>query len=120
MNEDYVSFEVAKMLKEKGFRWGCQAFYNADGMLTASPVHTINDELEDSDIAAPTLYMAQKWMRTKGYHVDILYMYDYSWAFEIYSIYGNDLITHSYRDGTSCRSYEEALEAGIIEALKLI
>lgn len=70
MNEDYVSFEVAKLLKEKKFDWGCQAFYNANRTLAASPVHTINDELEDSDIACPTLYMAQKWLiEKKGLHV---------------------------------------------------
>ena len=64
MNEDYVSFEVAKMLKEKGFDLPCQAFYDNDRVLIVSPVHTVNDELEDSDIACPTLYVAQKAKRS--------------------------------------------------------
>ena len=31
--EDYVSFEIAKKLKEKGFRKPCVATYDKDGML---------------------------------------------------------------------------------------
>ena len=27
MNEDYVSYEVAKLLKENGFDWYCRALY---------------------------------------------------------------------------------------------
>lgn len=51
MNEDYVSLEVAKLLKENGFDCPCQAFYNTNGILAVFSVHTVNDELEDSDIA---------------------------------------------------------------------
>ena len=42
MNEEYVSFEAAKLLKEKGFDWACQAFYDKDRFLYISPVNTIN------------------------------------------------------------------------------
>lgn len=38
MNEEYVSFEAAKLLKEKGFDWACQAFYDKDRFLYISPV----------------------------------------------------------------------------------
>ena len=120
MNEDYVSFEVAKLLKEKGFRWGCQAFYTSDRELILSPVHTINDEMEDSDIACPTLYMAQKWLRSKGYHVEVVYMRNDLWIYEILTIPHHDLVGLADRIITNFISYEYALNAGILEAIKLV
>lgn len=120
MNEDYVSFEVAKLLKEKGFDWPCQAFYGNDGALIASPVHTINDELEDSDIACPTLYMAQKWLRSRGYAVEVPYMYGDYWIYDILTIPNHDFVGLADREPTEYMSYEYALQAGILEALKLI
>lgn len=33
MNEDFVPFELAKKLKEKGFKEECIAYYHADGEL---------------------------------------------------------------------------------------
>ena len=120
MNEDYVSFEVAKLLKEKGFDWPCQAFYNANGILAASPVHTVNDELEDSDIACPTLYMAQKWLRSKGYHVEVVYMANDLWRYDILTIPRHDCVWISETKPSDYMSYEYALNAGILEALKLI
>lgn len=126
MNEDYVSYEAAKLLKEKGFDWPCQAFYGNNGALIASPVHTINDELENSDIACPTLYMAQKWLRNEKH---IIVSIDnavsgrnairYRWVASkgIISDYG----TYDAKSNWIIyKTYEEALQTGILEALKLI
>ena len=60
MNEDYVSFETAKLLKEKGFR--CDTlhyYYDKDGdlLFSAWRVDTGKNEL-----GAPTLQMAMKWL----------------------------------------------------------
>ena len=120
MNEDYVSFEVAKLLKEKGFDWGCQAFYSANGTLAISPVHTINDELEDSDIACPTLYVAQKWLRSIGYHVEVIFIGNDLWRYDILTIPRHDCVWLSETKPSDYMSYEYALQAGILEALKLI
>lgn len=120
MNEDYVSFEAAKLLKEKGFDWACQAFYDKDRFLYISPVNTINDGIFDSDIACPTIYMAQKWMRSRGYHVEVSYTNDDLWIYEILTIPYHDLVGLSDRIPTCYMSYEYALQAGILEALKLI
>ena len=32
IQEDYVSFETAKLLKEKSFDESCHAYYNDDGL----------------------------------------------------------------------------------------
>jgi hypothetical protein len=58
--EDYVSFETAKLLKEKEFnRGGCKNsphyYYNTNGEFSGPSW--------DSEYPAPTLQMAMKWLR---------------------------------------------------------
>lgn len=67
ITEDYVSFETAKLLKEKGFDEGCSFVVNAvsKGVMPVS-WPTTNSEIEDEKadlIALPTLQMAMKWLR---------------------------------------------------------
>lgn len=67
ITEDYVSFETAKLLKEKGFDEGCSFVVNAisKGVMPVS-WPTTNSDIEDekaSLIALPTLQMAMKWLR---------------------------------------------------------
>jgi hypothetical protein len=73
ITEDYVSFEVAKLLKEKGFREITNRYYNAqyDQIRTVSDTFMMdwNDEehmrsitMPDS-VSIPTLQMAMKWLR---------------------------------------------------------
>ena len=59
--EDYVSFETAKLLKEKGFDWDCQYCYIDED-------DSDKEQLEvptgyEAEIDAPTLQMAMKWLR---------------------------------------------------------
>jgi len=82
IEEDYVSFETAKLLKEKGF----QQLQDNCGYFITEMVYSIdaddNDEHhfahqypagvynKDKYIAAPTLQMAMKWLR-EVYQIDI-------------------------------------------------
>ena len=63
ITEDYVSFEVAKLLKEKGFDEGCDKFYPINGgeveELTLDELNYHRSEF----IKAPTHQMAMKWLR---------------------------------------------------------
>ena len=63
--EDYVSIEVAKMLKEKGFNEPCRVTYlEDDNNVNISTVFTrYNEDLDDNSYSCPTLYEAQKWLR---------------------------------------------------------
>jgi len=68
ITEDYVSFETAKLLKEKGFDGECACFYRdydygVPGLEYDSSVTCINSWLDDEEYAAPTLQMAMKWLR---------------------------------------------------------
>ena len=55
VTEDYVSFETAKLLEEKGFDWNCESkrFYPEPDYDQESP----------NGVYAPTLQMAMKWLR---------------------------------------------------------
>ena len=94
MTEEFVTLETAKLLKEKG-------------MFT--------------DIEFPTQFVAQKWLReTKNLHIEISYMYGNYWIYDILTIPNHDLVGLSDRPIVRYNTYEEALEAGLQEALKLI
>lgn len=94
MTEELVTLETAKMLKEKG-------------MFTC--------------IEFPPQSIAQKWLReTKNLHIEISYMYGNYWIYDILTIPNHDLVGLSDRPIVRYNIYEEALEAGLQEALKLI
>ena len=75
--EDYVSFETAKLLKNKGFDEICRAFYkdwnDEINLCDCNRCHcfdycnnSILENYSDKDelnIAAPTLQMTMKWLR---------------------------------------------------------
>ena len=80
ITEDYVSFETAKLLKEKGFDEVCDYRYyetHSGFDLGSNPGYT-NSHWEDwykdmgvRNYSAPTLQMAMKWLRLEhGLHVE--------------------------------------------------
>lgn len=94
MTEEFITLETAKLLKEKG-------------MFT--------------DIEFIPQSVAQKWLRdTKCLHIEIGYMYGDYWLYDILTIPTHDLIGLSDRPIIHYDTYEDALEAGLQEALKLI
>ena len=66
ITEDYVSFETAKLLKEKGFDENCSRSYVKDKLTHSqgrnNSYYTIMYETY-RPISAPTLQMAMKWLR---------------------------------------------------------
>ena len=67
IEEDYVSFETAKLLKEKGFDDNCAALYDLrNGKLEQRGVgYVFNNGQWINFITAPTLQMAMKWLRAE-------------------------------------------------------
>ena len=64
IHEDYVSFETAKLLKEKGFDIPLNYYYNSDGRRGYATSYNWNQTTGDSpDYSRPTLQMAMKWLR---------------------------------------------------------
>ena len=110
--EDYVSFETAKILEEKGYLRSCNATYFRSG------VFVFGSEYQVSEIKAPTLWDAQKWLREE----QALSIEPKNAGFEDeWECYIMNIITGRISQcGEHIPSYEEALDAGIREALKLI
>lgn len=130
-HECYVSHEVAKLLKEAGFDWEIKTFYFMDQLGETMLGDAKNHNFSNQFISAPTLEVAQKWLREVK-HLDISIHYDPTIKSQpyIYSIYDvaekfDDIfgiispVTHSYSDGYFYK-YEEAQEAGIMKALEII
>lgn len=65
IEEDYVSFETAKLLKEKGFDEPCFALYNPEGELILCGIRLSNTQVErvPGSYSAPTHQMAMKLLR---------------------------------------------------------
>lgn len=69
VTEDYVSFETAKLLKEKGFNGYCRAYYKNYHIglpeIYNSPQFIDNQSLFELGLglSAPTLQMTTKWLR---------------------------------------------------------
>lgn len=61
-NKDYVSFEVAKLLKEKGFDWETHRSYLINDNVFI-PGDITNVPLRKDAISIPTIQMAMKWLR---------------------------------------------------------
>ena len=121
VTEDYVSYEVAKLLKEKGFDLLTDKVYDNQNKLDYQNV-VCWQEKRLPYVLAPTLQMACKWLReVHNLHVDVGYD-DLDWFWNIISISEDVPIADRPKfivTGTAChRTYEEAVEAAIKYILK--
>ena len=118
ITEDYVSFETAKLLKEKGFNEGCrQYWYRCNFVFARSEIRNRElDNYEDEGWAAPTLQMAIKWLREMGWFICIIplafYCGEKACAFG-YNIWAGDNLEVGEFDTPKFRTYEDACEAAI-------
>jgi hypothetical protein len=154
ITEDYVSFEVAKLLKEKGFKHWCYKSYGDAVYHKGVPIsfdeecdlksEGLEDEIEyveggylydfgcnnsSKDIkewAAPTLWVAMKWLRemhnlhisvNMGFDVDNSQCFFYVPFVCRFSNKGGEYIT-PFDDEKEFDSCEEATEATIKYCLK--
>ena len=137
ITEDYVSFETAKLLKEKGFNHWCYKSYGDAVYYKGVPIsfdeecdlksEGLENEIEyveggylydfgcdnrkkDAKVwAAPTLWVAMKWLR-KVHNLHIEVHYNIFWNYYQYTIF--------YYDGKiesemAYHSFENAAEAAI-------
>lgn len=127
--EQYVSYEVAKLLKEKGFNWGCNGHWYIGEHKTfeiSSSTDPINWNEVKTDLdwlSCPTQQMAIRWFwEEKGLNINAIYG-DYPalkksfWMPQIESLdgcYGVD-----YEDFfREYDSREECIEAALEYALR--
>ena len=123
ITEDYVSFELAKLLKEKGFDESCTHVYNienernmeADFYTCKYVYNSWLDKNEPRLIVAPTLQMTMKWLR-KVHKLEIYPFHDMlqgsAWWYRIERNTGLSLIVEKEEDAIY-GTYEEACETAI-------
>lgn len=118
MVDKLISLETAKLAKEKGFDELCAHTYADDNFVT-----------NYKWLSAPTQSLLQKWLREKYYiHIYVVpYGDTVSWI--LANIGYTNRKTDEYRlislikdkyDKIKFKSYEEAVEIALQEALKLI
>ena len=121
ISEDYVSFETAELLKEKGFNdVPVYTYYLSYGGFYMSPMAVTNKNLyAQGHIAAPTLQMAIKWLR----EVHNLFIFISTWLrhkdgtvqyyYEIRNLNDKDFETIAESTITEFDSLEKTCEAAI-------
>jgi hypothetical protein len=114
--EEFVTFEIAKKLKEKGFIGNghigcCCGFYCEEGF----DINIVYDDLDNSELLCneylrPTITQALKWLREEHkLHVCIDLDHEKNWFYFIQGINNN----FEYIDEFEYSSYEDAAISGI-------
>ena len=115
-HECYVSYEVAKLLKEAGFDWDTYNAYNNKGIFAGKNRSLITWNHFSNYYSAPTLEVAQRWLReTQKYQIAVLPngLKGYAALCFLYK----EPITQPFEHYST---YEEALEIGIKKVLEII
>ena len=122
--EDFVTFEIAKKLKEKGFSLEKTEIYgkfDSDGLFHPQLYFNYIETMDCDEIIAPTISQVLKWLRKEkkisiepGIHCSLKWVcgiYGFNDGIDDFTPYSNDVI-----DDTVCilyESYEQAVLSGI-------
>lgn len=134
MKEHLTTFETSKLSKEKGFDWKVLGHYRDEGglyvkeLIYGSSPYNMNCEKEQSLwscklYSAPPQSLLQKWLRDV-HDLDVESKlanqnFKKSYYFGIY-VYNGEFRDQISQTNIRYNTYEEALEVGLLEALKLI
>jgi len=124
MEDKLIEFETAKLASEAGYDITPDWVYDTDGILS-----TFGSFIGDDEIFAPTQSLLQRWLR-EVHNINIFMSHKPNikkWDFipTDLTLNGKDWVKanneyYKTRKSRSYDTYEEALEAGLQEALKLI
>lgn len=133
ITEQYVSFDTAKMLKETGFDVPCNGIYfvtrqgKYDLCIYDRKFDLMDLSYDERDgfqceYFAPTQALVAKWLReVHNIHVFANYFLEgCDWFYVIVDLKESDEVKGIRFCIESYESYEEALETGLQQALKLI
>ena len=121
MEEKLISFETAGLAKEKGFDEPCRWHYTQNSPKREPQLFSSEFEPESLNTwngrySTPTQSLLQKWIR-ETHNLDIIVSSNLiGYGYLIYRRYPPKNILNK----TLFQYYEEALEAGLLEALKLL
>ena len=118
MKEQLIKFETAELAKKKGFEINSNGSYDLTNGVKLDVNHVIGHIHCKDTCSIATQSLLQKWLREKhNIHIAVVSSFTGNWAAWLYSLkpYGQIL-----DDEIDYESYENALEKGLFEALKLI
>jgi len=120
MKEQLITIETAKLAKEKGFDIPLRSQYYEKGKITQDI--TDGQKLRGGNFyAVNTQSLLQKWLREKySFEINIHSFETCGWWYYIGYIGNNASEIDSSEHEWWFADYEEALEEGLQEALKLI
>ena len=120
IEESYVGFDTAKMLKEAGFDVPCFNQYTERGTIWHCDCPE-NFNKSQCATSCPTQALADRWLR-EVYNVAIYSLYDddmEQWFYVVDAFTKNPVI-NGFQSGSEYGDYESAFEDGLREAIKLI
>lgn len=117
---DFVNFDLAVKLKEKGFRKPCILYYNSDKVRTwfnepDIAKNFIPTTLGNDDVLAPTISQVLKWLREKKkIHIELWVSgkQPIKWHHTIHTL-NNQGERKGWSSGEIRNNYEQAALAGI-------
>lgn len=120
MEEQLILFETAVLAKVVGFDVKTTYYYYFDKTIGSQSSKQNWNSSNDSIFSAPTQALLQKWFRKKHYIItpttDFI-----TWECHIFHPdWGDENILRKNSEGNWFKTYEEALEAGLQEALCLM
>ena len=133
MKEQLIKFETAKLAKEKGFDCQTRRYYGVTGIGHSSRQPISQNSIKSGGCLRVTQSLLQKWLRDEHkifvnpipspqtkygqHHLGIVFNNDEGM---VDTIILKDVNVNLRVINKLFDTYEEALEAGLIEALKLI
>lgn len=118
MKEALISFECAKLAKEKGFEIPTCNYYNIqepDRIVTVAAFNHNYKAHGNVTVSAPAQSLLQKWLREE-HNVEV-------WVVPIFGVVPEDTMYEAHVmsiTSVDYNTYEEALEEGLRDALLLI
>lgn len=124
--EDFVTFEIAKKLKDKGFREEClchyvgeDLYYNIESPIANNQLWFSHNKFDNiwhrDNVDAPTIPQVLKWLREKG--VDIYCTpnwHNKTDKYYVVCIVRDRIYNHgAYIDDNDFSTYEKAALAGV-------
>ena len=126
MNEDFVPFELAKKLNEKGFNEPCYGYYHCNGgnesfELCGSGDRDFQNSKNQYRVAAPTISQVLKWLREEKIYIVIAVNPTLSTKDKIayyYQVYSNSNgVTSDYYESEECYAQWEDCAIGSIKSV---
>ncbi len=122
MKDLFVSYDISKQLKEKGFKEGCFGYFNNTGDLNYQCTYNSSGlkqiDLHIENTLAPIYQQVVDWFRDK--HKILIYVLTDYHDGVLLGYAGHTEVSDGITEYETEDTYYEALDKAIEEALKLI